>query len=76
MNEKQLITEICNTINSFNEKTSNLIEIINTIDFQLCNDSDNEVLNYVSVYFNEILNCKQSDNEVMKQVRKKLTYIG
>ena len=74
MNEKTLITEICNTINSL-EKTSNLIEIINAIDFQLCNDFDNEVLIYVSTYFNDILYMKQTDCKILNAVRKKLIYI-
>ncbi len=75
MNAKTLITEICNAINSLNEKTSNLIEIINTIDFQLCNDFDNEVLIYVSTYFNDILYMKQTDCKILNAVRKKLIYI-
>ena len=73
MNNKKLIDEICNTIDLLNQKSSNLIEIINTIDFQMCNDTDNEVLNYVSTYYNDMLNMKQSNNNVMIKVRKKLT---
>lgn len=76
MTNKKLITEVCNTIDLLNQKSKNLIEIINTIDFQLCNDLNNEVLSYVSIYFNDILNLKQNDNEVMIKVRKQLSYIG
>ena len=75
MNKAKLVAEICNKINQLNEKTSNLIEIINTIDFQMCNNVDNEVLNYVSIYFNDILNSKQNGCEIMVKVRKKLSFI-
>jgi len=75
MNNKKLITEICNTIDLLNQKSSNLINIINTIDFEMCN-SENKVLEYVSTYFNDMLYSKQSDDKIMKQVRKQLSYIS
>jgi hypothetical protein len=75
MKDKNIIEEAKRMIEELNERSCNLIHIINTIDHQLMNDSDNEPLLLCCEYFNSILysNLDVSDNLIV--LKRKLIEI-
>lgn len=74
MANKMIISKCVDCINDLLIKEKNLIKIIHTIDFHLCN-YDDDVINLVSIYFNDILNNTQSKNSDIILIKKKLTII-
>jgi hypothetical protein len=72
MTESQKVSKICDMINELKEKSNNIIEIINMIDFHQCVE-DSEIVGYVSEYFNNMLRVeKHKESVILTKVRSKL----
>ena len=72
MRNQNLINDSISLINELSKKTANLIDIINTIDYDIIAGNDNEVKSLVSEYYNSILTQTDNVSDNLIALRKQL----
>lgn len=72
MKNQNLINDSISLINELSKKTANLIDIINTIDYDIIAGNDNEVKSLVSEYYNSILTQTDNVSDNLIALRKQL----
>ena len=72
MKNQNLINRAIEIINQLSHKTANLIEIINTIDYDIIAGNDTEVNSLVSEYYNSILTQNDNVSDDLIALRKQL----
>ena len=72
MRNQNLINDSISLINELSKKTANLIDIINTIDYDIIAGNDTEVNSLVSEYYNSILTQTDNVSDNLIALRKQL----
>lgn len=72
MKNQNLIKQSVDLINQLSQKTTNLIEIINIIDYDIISGNDTEVNSLVSEYYNSILTQNDNVSDNLIALRKQL----